>query len=102
MVGNPLGKSGGALIQQLMILVFGSLANSTPYLGGSLLVIVIAWLRAAYSLNLQFIKLEEEEEEEDHNNNDDNDDDNKNCVKENNIQKSSESLIIVDEAICAT
>ncbi|TQD81530.1 hypothetical protein C1H46_032928 [Malus baccata] len=33
-VCNPLGKSGGALIQQFMILTFGSLANSTPYLGG--------------------------------------------------------------------
>lgn len=29
-VCNPLGKSGGALIQQFMILTFGSLANSTP------------------------------------------------------------------------
>ncbi|KAF5935857.1 hypothetical protein HYC85_026986 [Camellia sinensis] len=45
-VCNPLGKSGGALIQQFMILTFGSLANSTPYLGGILLVIVLAWLAA--------------------------------------------------------
>ncbi|XP_057486661.1 plastidic ATP/ADP-transporter-like [Actinidia eriantha] len=37
-VCNPLGKSGGALIQQFMILTFGSLANSTPYLGSVLLV----------------------------------------------------------------
>jgi AAA family ATP:ADP antiporter len=44
-VCNPLGKSGGALIQQFMILTFGSLANSTPYLGGILLVIVLAWLQ---------------------------------------------------------
>ena len=38
---NPLGKSGGALIQQVMIVAFGSLAASTPYLGVILLGIVI-------------------------------------------------------------
>ncbi|XP_043691464.1 ADP,ATP carrier protein 1, chloroplastic-like [Telopea speciosissima] len=53
-VCNPLGKSGGALIQQFLILTFGSLSNSTPYLGGILLVIVLAWLAAARSLDRQF------------------------------------------------
>lgn len=61
-VCNPLGKSGGALIQQFMILSFGSLANSTPYLGGVLLVIVLAWLGAAKSLDGQFTALRQEEE----------------------------------------
>ncbi|KAG6497302.1 plastidic ATP/ADP-transporter-like [Zingiber officinale] len=60
-VCNPLGKSGGALIQQFMILTFGSLANSTPYLGGILLVIVIAWLGAARSLDSQFSPLAKEQ-----------------------------------------
>ncbi|MQL88875.1 hypothetical protein Taro_021446 [Colocasia esculenta] len=60
-VCNPLGKSGGALIQQFMILTFGSLANSTPYLGGILLVIVLAWLAAARSLDSQFSPLAKEE-----------------------------------------
>ncbi|GFH06016.1 ADP,ATP carrier protein, partial [Haematococcus lacustris] len=48
---NPLGKSGGALIQQFMIIGFGSLAASTPYLGGILLAIVLVWIGAAASLN---------------------------------------------------
>lgn len=61
-VCNPLGKSGGALIQQFMILTFGSLANSTPYLGGILLVIVLGWLGAARSLDGQFTALGREEE----------------------------------------
>ncbi|RWW41450.1 hypothetical protein BHE74_00053068 [Ensete ventricosum] len=60
-VCNPLGKSGGALIQQFMILTFGSLANSTPYLGGILLVIVVAWLGAARSLDSQFSPLAKQE-----------------------------------------
>ncbi|XP_010532151.1 PREDICTED: ADP,ATP carrier protein 1, chloroplastic-like [Tarenaya hassleriana] len=61
-VCNPLGKSGGALIQQFMILSFGSLANSTPYLGVILLGIVTAWLAAAKSLETQFNTLRSEEE----------------------------------------
>ena len=56
-VCNPLGKSGGALIQQFLIFGFGSLANSTPYLGAILLVIVLAWLAAARSLDTQFSAL---------------------------------------------
>ena len=53
-VCNPLGKSGGALIQQIMIVSFGSLAASTPYLGGILLVIVLIWIKSANSLDKQF------------------------------------------------
>lgn len=44
-----------------MILTFGSLANSTPYLGGILLAIVLAWLGAAKSLDSQFSHLAKEE-----------------------------------------
>eukprot|EP01025_Chloroclados_australasicus_P068831 TRINITY_DN95_c0_g1_i6.p1 TRINITY_DN95_c0_g1~~TRINITY_DN95_c0_g1_i6.p1 ORF type:complete len:622 (-),score=69.40 TRINITY_DN95_c0_g1_i6:388-2253(-) len=55
---NPLGKSGGALIQQFMIIGFGSLAASTPYLAGILFVIVLSWMRAALSLNKQFTALQ--------------------------------------------
>lgn len=50
------------MIQQFMILTFGSLANSTPYLGGVLLVIVLGWLGAARSLDGQFTALRREEE----------------------------------------
>ena len=46
-IGNPLGKSGGSLIQQVLLLSLGSLAAATPYLGGILGVVVIMWLRAA-------------------------------------------------------
>jgi AAA family ATP:ADP antiporter len=57
-VCNPLGKSGGALIQQFMIVGFGSLAASTPYLGAILLGIVLLWMRSAASLSKQFTELE--------------------------------------------
>lgn len=57
---NPLGKSGGALIQQFMIIGFGSLAASTPYLGVILLSIVLVWIGAAKSLDTQFVALQKE------------------------------------------
>ncbi|KAJ1422231.1 putative ATP/ADP translocase [Ochromonadaceae sp. CCMP2298] len=56
-IGNPLGKSGGSFIQQILIGVFGSLQASTPYLGVILGGIILAWIRAAQSLNRQFLKL---------------------------------------------
>jgi len=53
-IGNPLGKSGGSLIQQAMIFGFGSLAASTPYLAVVLAVIVVLWLKASRELNVMF------------------------------------------------
>ena len=59
-VCNPLGKSGGSAVQQVLILGFGSLAASTPYLGAVLLAIVLLWLKAAASLDKQFSALQAE------------------------------------------
>ena len=56
-VCNPMGKSGGALIQQFMIIGFGSLAASTPYLGVILLLFIVMWINAAKSLDGQFSAL---------------------------------------------
>merc|ERR1712146_239698 len=53
-VCNPLGKSGGALIQQFLIIGFGSLAASTPYLAVILFIIVALWIRSAQSLDKHF------------------------------------------------
>jgi AAA family ATP:ADP antiporter len=53
-IGNPLGKSGGSLIQQFLFVGLGSLSASTPYLGAILAVIVTGWLGAARRLSTQF------------------------------------------------
>lgn len=58
---NPMGKSGGALIQQMLILSLGSLAASVPYLAVILLVISGCWIVAARSLDKQFTELQKEE-----------------------------------------
>lgn len=53
-IGNPLGKGGGSLIQQALIFGVGSLAAATPYLAAILGVLVFMWFRAANSLADQF------------------------------------------------
>ena len=53
-IGNPLGKSGGSLIQQLLIFGVGSLAAATPYLAVILIGIIFTWYKAANSLATQF------------------------------------------------
>lgn len=53
-IGGPLGKSGGSLIQQALIVGVGSLAASTPYLAVILAAIIGAWIMAAKSLSEDF------------------------------------------------
>ena len=62
-IGGPLGKSGGSLIQQLLIVACGSLALSTPYLAAILGAIIFAWIHAARSLSGQFEEAMKEQEE---------------------------------------
>ncbi len=53
-VGARLGKSGGSLMQQGLIIGLGSIAAMTPYVGVILLVIILCWMTAARSLSKQF------------------------------------------------
>jgi AAA family ATP:ADP antiporter len=63
-VGARLGKSGGALINQGLIIFFGSIAAITPYVAGVLFFIIFAWIWAAKSLGKQFSQLTHEKEEQ--------------------------------------
>jgi len=53
-IGNPLGKSGGSMIQQILIFGVGSLAAATPYLSVILVALLFGWFKAANSLATQF------------------------------------------------
>lgn len=64
-IGNPLGKSGGSFLQQILIGITGSLEASTPYLGGILGAIILVWMKAAASLNKQFLVKQAEMEAKD-------------------------------------
>lgn len=63
-VGARLGKSGGAMIQQGLIIGLGSIAAMTPYVGVILFVIIAAWLVSAKALGKQFNALTEQKEQE--------------------------------------
>lgn len=64
-VGARLGKSGGALIQQLLILALGSIGAMAPYIGIFLMVIIGAWIFAVIALDKLFKKAIVEKEAKD-------------------------------------
>lgn len=63
-VGARMGKSGGALINQTLIVTFGSIALITPYVAGILFFIIFAWIFAAKSLSKRFAALNAEKEQQ--------------------------------------
>ncbi|WP_213357785.1 NTP/NDP exchange transporter Npt1 [Chlamydiifrater phoenicopteri] len=62
-VAARFGKSGGSLIQQGLLVLFGSIGAMTPYLAAILFVIIGCWVVAASKLNVLFLKLTASEEE---------------------------------------
>ncbi len=63
-VGARLGKSGGSLINQGLILFFGSIALITPYVAAILFLIMFVWIWAAQGLGAMYNKLTQEKEEQ--------------------------------------
>lgn len=53
-VGSRIGKSGGSLIHQGLLIVFSTLSASTPYIGAIFFFITLAWISAVTSLGKQF------------------------------------------------
>ncbi len=56
-VGAKLGKSGGSVIYQGLLLVFSSLAASAPFIGIIFLIISAIWMGSVVSLGKQFNEL---------------------------------------------
>lgn len=56
-VGSRLGKSGGSVIHQGFLLIFTTLAASTPYIAILFLGIVVIWIMSVVSLGKQFDEL---------------------------------------------
>ncbi len=61
-VCSRLGKSGGSIIHQLLLVSFSSVVGSAPYLAISLLAIIGLWLVATSALGRQFQELTEEDQ----------------------------------------
>lgn len=56
-VGSRLGKSGGSVIHQSLLMIFGTVALSTPYVAFLLLFVIAAWMTAVRSLGNRFNNL---------------------------------------------
>lgn len=56
-VGSRLGKSGGSVIHQGLLLLFATVSASTPYVAAIFIVVLLVWLLAVISLGKQFDEL---------------------------------------------
>ena len=53
-VGSRMGKSGSSLIQQGLLLIFGSLSACTPWIALALIIIIATWTGSTLFLGKQF------------------------------------------------
>ncbi len=53
-VGSRIGKSGGAMIHQSLLLIFSTVAASTPYVAVIFLVVILIWIASVFSLGKKF------------------------------------------------
>ncbi len=63
-IGSRVGKSGGSLLHQGLLLMFSTLAASGPYVAAILLVVIVLWMVATRSLGRQLHILVSEQGEE--------------------------------------
>ena len=61
-VGSRLGKTGGSIVHGGLLMFFGTVSASTPFVGFFLLFVVVAWIAAAQSLGRQFNQLTSQDE----------------------------------------
>jgi AAA family ATP:ADP antiporter len=53
-VGSRFGKSGGAVIHQSLLMIFGGFSKSAPYIASFLLAAIACWIVAVKYLGIQF------------------------------------------------
>lgn len=53
-VGSRIGKSGGSVIHQGLLIMFSTVAASTPYVAGIFFIVVLVWVLATISLGKRF------------------------------------------------
>ncbi|MBN1914735.1 MAG: NTP/NDP exchange transporter [Parachlamydiales bacterium] len=53
-VGSRVGKSGGSLIHQSLLLIFSTLTMATPYVALLFVAVIMIWITSARSLGKQF------------------------------------------------
>jgi len=56
-VCSRMGKSGGSVIHQSLLLTFSTMAGSMPYVAGFLAVVIVIWIVATKALGKRFAEL---------------------------------------------
>jgi len=56
-VGSRLGKSGGSIVHQGLLILFGSLSASAPFVAVILLLSIAFWISSTKILGIEFYKL---------------------------------------------
>lgn len=64
-VGSRIGKSGGSIIHQGLLMIFATIGASAPYVAAILLGVIVVWIIATRSLGQQFNALAVAREGED-------------------------------------
>jgi ATP:ADP antiporter, AAA family len=63
-VGSRIGKSGGSLMYQGLLMAFATVSASAPYVAGILCVVLVLWMFAVRMLGKQFTSLVASQEKE--------------------------------------
>ncbi len=53
-IGSRVGKSGGSLIHQMLLMCCSTLGASAPYVAAFLFVVIVLWMTAVRALGKQF------------------------------------------------
>ena len=61
-VGSRLGKSGGSVIHQFLLMIFGTISASTPFVAGIMIFVIFGWISATFSLGKQFNALSDKQD----------------------------------------
>jgi AAA family ATP:ADP antiporter len=56
-VGSRLGKSGGAVVHQVLYFSLGALTTSIPYIAAIIFAVIVAWMAAVRVLGVEFAAL---------------------------------------------
>lgn len=56
-VGSRLGKSGGSVVHQGLLMIFGTVSMSAPYVATILMMVIVGWMFAVRALGKRFASI---------------------------------------------
>jgi ATP:ADP antiporter, AAA family len=68
-LGSRIGKSGGSLIQQGLVLLFGTILSASPIVGVLYYIVLFIWIHSANQLSTLFQQQSDQHEQKEQDNN---------------------------------